>query len=238
MDTFVYLEKGTLQSKSEMEDRVTIGKNVLSSGFHHFQETINGYVAIMDGVGGIAGSVYASSYVANSLATSSFQPNHESIRQEIDRIHLELCANSTTATTLTGLYITESTSTLLHVGNTRLSVLKNGYLVRYTEDQTEGERLLKEGIPRNKIPEQEFCTLNSCMGSRKDMIDFLQIEDFIITSGNKIILTSDGIHDYLKDEDLEYALKNPLSEQCLKEIARMSRIKGSEDDISIIVMEP
>lgn len=237
MRLFAYQEKGTMQGKEEMEDRILVEKSILASGYHHFTADFQGFVAVMDGVGGLRGSAFASTCVARALADMKEPISIDSIRAAISDVHAILCEGNGKATTLTGLYRSDSICYLIHIGNTRLSVLRNGYLMRYTEDQTEGTQLLKAGYLKSEIPERSFGVLTSCVGSSPVMLRSLVISDLSIMPNTRIVMTSDGIHDFLSEEELEQMLQDDITEEKLTFIARKAREKGSKDDISIIVME-
>lgn len=237
MNIFAYQEKGIMQGKEEMEDSILIDKSILSSGYHHFTSDFQGFIAIMDGIGGLRGSAFASSYVARSLADMKGPINTESIRAIVSDAHKFLCEKSKTGTTLTGIYYSSGNCFLIHIGNTRLSVLRNGYLMRHTEDQTEGTQLLKAGYLESEIPHNSFGVLTSCIGADPVMLRCLEIKEFEITANTRIVITSDGIHDFLSEEELELQLQTNINEQLLTGIARQARDNGSEDDISLIIME-
>ena len=205
--------------------------------YYHTHNVIEGTFAVLDGVGGIHGSAYASNLVARALVDIKAPLSHDIIMNTIINQHEELCKGNRTATTLTGLFLYDDLKILVHIGNTRLSVLRNGYLMKYTEDQTEAVQLLSAGYSTEEIPEKCFSSLTSCIGHDPIMIRSLQVQEFNLIPETRILITSDGIHDFLSEEELEKFLQGDLSEEVLYSIARKSRENGSEDDISIVILE-
>ena len=63
-------------------------------------------------------------------------------------------------------------------------------------------------------------------------------QERILTQESNLILTSDGIHDYLEAEAMEVALAAECdAETVCRNIARLARVNGSTDDISIIIVD-
>ena len=137
MKISAYQRQGTMPGKVEMEDRIVLGKNVLSSGYHLSDEVDVGIFAVFDGVGGLKGSAFASALAAKTLSDASLPMTTDGIRSTLSEIHSDLISYSTTATTATGLVWNDREGVLMfHIGNTRISGLCDGYIRSFTEDQT------------------------------------------------------------------------------------------------------
>ena len=232
----------TFQSKgahAQMEDRILLGKNVLVSGYH-FEEAIGSIFAVFDGVGGVTGSAYASSLAAGSFANLPLPATPDNIRATLNNIHQTLVNGTKTATTATGLVFGEPGRVFLfHVGNTRLSGLQNKYISQITFDQTQYASMLQSGMQESEIPANTKCVLTSCVGGRAEMLSGLSITDVstIIQSYDKLMISSDGVHDYLSEDDMEDFLKKESNPDTLREMALKCRANGSDDDISILIIE-
>ncbi len=239
MKIYSYLSKGTGDYKEEMEDRVLLGQNILISGYHE-DRVSNGIFGIFDGLGGVAGSAFASSLAADTLSKVPLSSSSQSIKETIVKIHEELFHGNKTATTATGIIIREDHHGIIfHVGNTRISALRGGYIVSVTTDQTNYERMRQSGFLEEDIPQNMKGILTACLGGREEMIFSLavwEIQD-VFKDYNRLLITSDGIHDYLSPDDMEEFIKKNPGRESLLELAWKARAKGSEDDISIVLIE-
>ena len=236
MKIHTYQSRG---SHAQMEDRILFGNNLLISGYH-YDESDRGIFAVFDGVGGVKGSAYASSLAAGSFSNLSLPATEEAIRLTLNSVHQALIYGTKTATTATGLIFNEPGNVLLfHIGNTRLSGLQNKYISQITFDQTRYANMLQNGMQESEIPAGSKCILTSCVGGREDMISGLNIREIssVIQIYDKLIITSDGVHDYLSVDDMEDFLKRESNPQTLREMILKCRANGSDDDISILVIE-
>jgi protein phosphatase len=126
-----------------------------------------------------------------------------------------------------------------HVGDSRAYVLKNNLLSRITEDQTYVQELVNSGditVEEAEIhPKRNILT--NAMGTKPE----LRIEtgkcDFLFEQGDKLLLCSDGLYDYLKDEEMAEILVNkPLPEAAAFMIAETKR-RGGHDNITVVLAE-
>ena len=66
----------------------------------------------------------------------------------------------------------------------------------------------------------------------------VEAQEKLLTQESNLILTSDGIHDYLDEEDLEELLNADIDAYRLcKIMAAAARENGSVDDISIVIVD-
>lgn len=239
MRVYSFQEKSLHKTKTEMEDRLVINQNISADGFHYVDNVENGLFAVMDGVGGLTGSAHASSSVAKSLSSLPKPVSINDIIEIIHDVHTELCTYSKTATTATGVLFDGKTCHLFHVGNTRLYALVEGYIRQLTVDHTESMRLLNLGMNEDAIPDKSYSTLIACVGAGLDMIKQFTTRDISTTIRNaqRLMLCSDGIHDFVSDDDLEVFLTSEINYNALDALKNQARSHGSEDDISIIVVE-
>ena len=240
MKIYSYQRKGSASDKIEMDDRVLIGKNIMASGYHFDEVKEQSVISVFDGVGGLKGSAYAATLAARSLSELSFPISKDELTSTLHDIHNSLVQDSRTATTATGVVWNDSTNVLLfHIGNTRISGIQNGYLVSLSEDQTKYEKMKREGFEENSIPSSLKCVLTACLGVRDDLFSELMVQDVSgeIIRFQKLMLTSDGIHDFVSVDDLEDFLNGSITIAALENLADLACRAGSEDDLSIVVLE-
>lgn len=244
MKVFVYSEKG--KEKNICEDVAMVDGNIISDSY--FESIIDDacIVAIADGVGGNAGGDCASRYVLNELKNMPvYDISIENLKKNILDIDLRLLQFASTipekknmATTMTGLLITSNKDYVFHIGNTRLYMMQGNYLKQITEDQTTYQWLLNLGQTDNA----EVCNKNEiiyCLGAGdKKFADGIQVKECNgLRLCKRILLTTDGIHEYLSMDELEEFIIGEISKKVMQNLVEKASSKGSVDDKTIIVVD-
>lgn len=101
------------------------------------------------------------------------------------------------ATTLSAVLISENRITGIHCGDSRVYLLRANGIKQLTDDQTEVARLIKIGklTKEDAIDYPRKNVLYSAIGGNKT--PELQVLNFDIKSGDRLILTTDGAHNFL-----------------------------------------
>lgn len=228
-------------NKTENEDRVIIGKNIVADG--NFQTTFSsGVVAVADGVGGNNAGAVASHFIAQRLSSIN-----EASQEEFGKINNDLLQLSGTrddysnmATTLSGISVYNNKIMLFSVGNTRVYLLQSGkYLKQLTSDDTTLNYLLATGQLTAEDAEN-FSRKNeitACFGGGDSRL--LNIKCTPLDSlASPFIMTSDGIHDYLSVDQMEDIIaEHGLSFKACEALVSSARNCGSFDDVSVILGE-
>lgn len=237
MKVIALTQKGI--SKQENEDCVVIGRNVVTGGTL-FSEIDEGVLAVADGVGGnIAGAV-ASRFVADRIC--HLKEVNENTLHRINNELLELSSKQSEykgmATTLAGVLLSNQKVILFSIGNTRVYLLQSRkYLKQLTIDDTTvnylistGQMTLEEAVDFDRKNE-----ITACFGGGQAGLFKITIEN-IDTISSPVIITSDGIHDYLTVDKMEDIIQEfGLSEKTCEEMMASARNAGSNDDISILI---
>ena len=237
MKIIALTQKG--KNKVENEDRIVIGKTILSGGVLEgdFSDNI---LAIADGVGGNNAGAVASHTVAYELTCCS-----EITTEQLAEINQTLIEKSNSddtlrgmATTLSCLSIQNSKGRIYHVGNTRVYTLQGGkYLKQLTSDDTTVNYLLSSG----RLTEEEAMSfdkkseITACFGGGDAALLKIKTVD-IETANTVLIFTTDGIHDYLSIDEFEDIIEEEKDYLSIcKKAMEQAVINGSEDDMSIII---
>lgn len=237
MQVFAYSQRGI--GKVENEDRIIVGHTVLSNGFLE-TEYFGGPIAIADGVGGNNAGAVASHYLATKLSEMDFVEEHDlkKLNAEVVLLSEQDSNLHGMASTLSGLTFKESAMSIFHAGNTRIySLSQRGYLRRITKDDTVVRFLIESG----QLTEEQAQTferrneITTCFGGGKNELLQLKMFDEPL-QGKAVLLTCDGIHDYISDDQMETIL-NSCGENyhlALKEMVSLARSAGSLDDASVV----
>ena len=237
MKVIALTQKGI--SKQENEDCVVIGRNVVTGGTL-FSEIDDGVLAVADGVGGnIAGAV-ASRFVADRIC--HLKEVNENTLHRINNELLELSSKQSEykgmATTLAGVLLSNPKVILFSIGNTRVYLLQSRkYLKQLTIDDTTVNYLISTGqmTSEEAVNFDRKNEITACFGGGQAGLFKISIEN-IDTISSPVIITSDGIHDYLTVDKMEDIIQEfGLSEKTCEEMMVSARNAGSNDDISILI---
>lgn len=251
MKIYAYVEKG--MGKTECQDRVLVGDTILAGGFLTMEYTgeQNLLVAIADGVGGYQGGEKASLLAVDSIRVLNRRSSliEEDIKALMERTNMQIKKTGqmnpgyeSMATTLTALAMNQEKAIVIHIGNCRLCSGKR-YLQPLTKDQT----VVAEMVNRGEMTEEEALEspirnqISACLGgNREGLFEKIRVEtqNNILEQDGNLILTCDGIHDYVNVEEMEDMLgEGTDAQKVCKEIAGLARANGSTDDISIIIVD-
>ncbi len=143
-------------------------------------------------------------------------------------------------TTLTGVLIEQNCATAVHVGDSRLYLLRNNKIIQITTDHS----LAMEHIRRGLLTKQEADhskiqnILTRAMGIKKNIeFDLLK---FPVHEGDILLLCSDGLYKGLNEDQIAAILragKNmPLVKLC-KQLVHDSNDKDGQDNISCVLVK-
>lgn len=237
MNIYAATHKGF--NKYENEDRIVIGKSIIASGVFS-TEMDDGILAVADGVGGNNAGAVASHFIANRLCEiSDISVNSFStINEELLQLSAAKSEYSRMATTLSGIYICRGKILLYNVGNTRVYLLQGKkYLKQLTSDDTTLNYLLSTGQLSSKEAEifERRNEITACFGGGNPELLKIKISN-IETLNCPIMITSDGIHDYINVDQMEEIIDQyGFSTATCKAFINIAIQNGSCDDISIIL---
>lgn len=201
-------------------------------------------LVIADGMGG-----HAAGEVAAELALESFEgyrPGGPDISAELFNLiedaqksimerSFALPSLRGMGTTLTALFLTGRSAFWAHVGDTRIYHLHKGSLIRITEDHTMAGMLLKKGeITREQARLHPYGNvLTRCLGCEQHEADS---GTFGLTDGDYVLLSSDGLHDLISDEQIAAFLSEniTLKEKLDRMISACLRA-GGRDNITAVI---
>lgn len=224
--------------KFESEDRITIGRSVIAEG-SFISEIDNGIVAIADGVGGNNAGAVASHFVSFRLSAEN-----DITKELLKNINDELLAKSKAssqlynmATTFSGIKLCDDNNVVFHVGNTRIYILQGGkYLKQLTEDDTTLNYLIASG----QLSPEEADTFDrkneiiACFGGGTPNLFKIKVSKMEFISS--ILLTSDGVHDFVNIDEMESIIEEKgITLNACEEMIITARKNGSKDDASVII---
>lgn len=206
-------------------------------------------LAIADGMGGQAAGEVASSEVISTLVQldddipgsdlltslgSAVQQANDQLRQMVeDDPQLEGMG-----TTLTALLWTGQRLGMVHVGDSRAYLLRDGALTQITQDHTWVQRLVDEG----RITEEEKEThpqrslLMRALDGRGQVEPDLSIRE--VRAGDRYLICSDGLSGPVSHQTLEETLAGYHSpHETVQELIQLALRGGGPDNITCIVAD-
>lgn len=206
-------------------------------------------LAIADGMGGQAAGEVASSEVISTLVTLDDDvPGSDiltSLGHAVQRANDQLRAMveedpqlEGMGTTLTALLWTGQRLGLVHVGDSRAYLLRDGVLTQITQDHTWVQRLVDEG----RITEEEATThpqrslLMRALGSGDHVEPDLSIRE--VRAGDRYLICSDGLSGVVSHQTLEETLASYQGPQeTVQELIQLALRGGGPDNITVIIAD-
>ncbi|MFD7130978.1 Stp1/IreP family PP2C-type Ser/Thr phosphatase [Streptomyces sp. NPDC059894] len=206
-------------------------------------------LAIADGMGGAAaGEVASSEAISTIVALDDDVPGSDvltSLGTAVQRANDQLRALveedpqlEGMGTTLTALLWTGQRLGLVHVGDSRAYLLRDGVLTQITQDHTWVQRLVDEG----RITEEEATThpqrslLMRALGSGEHVEPDLSIRE--VRAGDRYLICSDGLSGVVSHQTLEDTLASYQGPQeTVQELIQLALRGGGPDNITVIVAD-
>lgn len=204
-------------------------------------------LAVADGLGGEVSGDYAAEIIMGRLSgihhvsMDKEEEELERLAKDIDiAIHDETEKNPDLkgmGSTLVGLLLRDGFTYWLHVGDSRLYILRDRVLRQVTEDQTFARFLLEEG----EITAEQVLThysrhiMDQCVGCG---IAEPETGRFEVRDKDLLILSTDGLHKQISFETLISLLNADTSIKTKAQSLLQAAIDaGGKDNISIVIAE-
>lgn len=206
-------------------------------------------LAIADGMGGqAAGEVASSEVISTLIELDDDIPGSDiltSLDDSVQRANEQLRAMVAEdprldgmGTTLTALLWTGQRLGLVHVGDSRAYLLRDGELTQITQDHTWVQRLVDEG----RITEEEATThpqrslLMRALGSADHIETDLSIRE--VRPHDRYLICSDGLSSVVSHETLRETLAAFHSpEETVRELIELALRGGGPDNVTCIVAD-
>lgn len=208
-------------------------------------------LAVADGMGGAAGGDIASSVVIGHLAplgeaagtantilvdlTTALQSAHDELveRSSNDRKLRGL------GTTCTAILRSGNKLAMVHIGDSRAYLLREGVLTQVTTDHSFVQYLIDSGqITKEEAethPKRNYI-LRVLGDSPGDVAVDETVREAVV--GDRWLLCSDGLSGVVSDETLqEVLLQNPNLAQCADKLVELALLGGGPDNITCVVAD-
>lgn len=238
----IAVSKGT--NKANCEDTAFCNGTINDKDVRIIETDTLTAIGVADGVGGNAGGRNASRFIASQISATDFLKMGQSeIKEKLLSFNDELISNAAAiadkeemATTLTCVIQGIDAYYLAHLGNTRIFKMQGSYLKQLSVDHTTYNWLLKTG----QSEAAEHCNRSeifSCFGGGNPALaNNLIVQSLTSELPEVVLITSDGIHDYVDVDTIEDALSSESDEKATINLMKLAENAGSQDDKSIIII--
>lgn len=206
-------------------------------------------LAVADGVGGEVAGEVASRVAIDKLVSLTTRRLERALEEELAAAVVD--ANSALgfviesrpqlagmSTTLTAVALSNDGHYLVaNVGDSRTYLLRDGALRRLTRDQSLVQALIDRGSlteDEARSHPQRSVVLQALDGGDRPRPTIETIE---ARDGDRLLLCSDGVSDYVDDDDLAVALADADREAVAAGLARLALARGSRDNVSAVVAD-
>jgi protein phosphatase len=205
-------------------------------------------LAVADGMGGMAAGD-----VASNLAIAAMAPLDEDVpgdslvdalrsAVEIANQNLRDAVDANPAlegmgTTLTGMLFSGTKFGMVHVGDSRAYLLRDGEFVQVTKDDTYVQMLIDEGRITEEeasVHPQRSLLVRALQGS--DVDPQYSVRPAVV--GDRYLLCSDGLSGPVSDDSIAATLREYSDpDQCAERLVQLALRGGGPDNITVIVVD-
>jgi serine/threonine protein phosphatase PrpC len=212
---------------------------------------------VADGMGGYEGGQEASRLAVETMVSvyrdfpgddpqdgmiAALQSAHEQIR-EYSFAHPELRGMGTTCTAVAivgrvdgdlkydALYF-------VHVGDTRLYLIRDGQITRVTRDHSYVGRLVEAGMisPEEAETHPQRNILTAALGTNPDLIMDTPGQPHPLRPEDVLLICTDGLWGQVRDSEILDAVDGKSAEQAGRELIDLARERGGPDNITVQIL--
>lgn len=219
--------------RNNNEDAVFVGRRLL---------------VIADGMGGLPAGELASDILVKTLSVVDERPDGgEPLQDVIDAVETanqrilaavaDDDARDGMGTTVTAMLLAGDRVAALNVGDSRLYLLRDGEMNQLTRDDTYVQALVDQGVlspgDARRHPQRALVTQAVQGGPFRPAGRMIPIQP-----ADRFLLCSDGLTDYVEDDQIAEVLKHETDRKtCAEQLVRRTLDAGAPDNVSVIVAD-
>ncbi|MER5193083.1 MerR family transcriptional regulator [Streptomyces sp. NPDC002755] len=202
-------------------------------------------LAVADGFGTAGGPASSAAVEALKFLDTEEAPAggvldllEDAVRGASDAVRDVSDGTDETGTTLTALLWTGSRLALVHIGDSRAYLLRDGGLFRVTHDHTVVQSLLDEGrlTPEEALSHPRPAMLLKALSGGSPGTPDLRLHE--ARPGDRYLLCSDGLPTVVPDEDIRALLTtNPAPDAAVHALVSAANAAGGPDNVSCVVAD-
>lgn len=213
------------------------------------RENMGCLAIVADGMGGHTSGEVASAIAIDTISEAYYEKHRDPIKalesasSKANKLIWQTAGSDNKlqgmGTTCTAVAIVREKLYILHIGDSRIYLYKNGQLTQLSEDHTYVQELIKSGQitsdearnhPDNNI-------LTKSLGTAKDRKCDVFLSQHIFEPTDKLLLCSDGLYEYFSEDELIEYLSQPDLKEIAEELKEIVLEQGAHDNFSILLIE-
>ncbi|MBS1753642.1 MAG: Stp1/IreP family PP2C-type Ser/Thr phosphatase [Ferruginibacter sp.] len=206
---------------------------------------------VADGMGGHNAGEVASKIAMETISEEYFKKNSDTdiekaLANSFVTANKKIFSMSQTdasykgmGTTCTVLVVTGAQVYFAHAGDTRAYFLKNNQIKQITEDHTYVQQLVNNGditAAEADVHPQRNVLINA-MGTKPTLRVDTGKSDLTFNENDKLLLCSDGLHDYLSDDELAEAMQKKSLQEIADYLIDEAKRRGGKDNITVALAQ-
>ena len=205
---------------------------------------------VCDGMGGEVGGELAAQLAIDAIRRSleSDQSNSpvEALRAAIEEANRVIVlrrqnpAFSSMGTTVVSIMITEQEIAIVHAGDSRAYLVRDGELEQLTVDHTYVQDLVDRGLisQEEALSHPQAHVLTRCLGAEPRLeLDsqtlWLWPVDASLT-GDRIVLLSDGLYSLVSDDEISEVISSCSPQESCSRLVELAKQRGGYDNITLV----
>jgi len=208
-------------------------------------------LAVADGIGGLPAGEVASDLVIQALievdrdapadlapkrALTTLQKTVSAANRQIKKLAAADPAREGMGTTLSALLLAGDQAALVHVGDSRAYLLRSGTLTQLTRDDTLVQALVDAGeltpAEARRHPQRSL-VMRALQGADVPVAGSL----LPVRRGDRYLVCSDGLSDFVADDDIAPALLYPEPNTCAERLVKLAVQAGAPDNVTVVVAD-
>lgn len=210
-------------------------------------------MVVADGMGGMKSGDIASRVAlqtmvslanqASSWVTKLTDNDAQQIEERVDayvrRIHAKLqqqgradASRKSMGTTWTSAHLLGRSAVIVHLGDSRAYLFRDGSLVQLTRDETMAQALIDSGVEASTVGKFRHILLNSFGGGNTRAT--ASTHNLEVAEGDQLLVCSDGLTDMVSDPDIAFELSRFASPQSTCEtLVKRALANGGRDNVTV-----
>ncbi|NYJ06645.1 protein phosphatase 2C domain-containing protein [Petropleomorpha daqingensis] len=204
------------------------------------------FVAVADGLGGHAGGEVASRLATELVAASFTGGSLDELATAVRAANFAVWERGSSTAGSEGMGTTlvaaglvgDGVLGVVHVGDSRAYLVRDGGLQRLTEDHTVAAQMVRDGelTEADAVGHPHRSVLTRALGVGPDVP--LDAVERAVVPGDRLVLCSDGLFNHVPDDELAaLALSGASPQAAVDTLLELGLARGGEDNLSVVVAD-
>ena len=204
-------------------------------------------VAVADGVSGQQGGEVASQMaievLLRAIGEDPEKPAAQRLYRAVQQANIEIYDRAIAvpelrgmATTLTAVVVDHGEATVVHVGDSRLYLVRGGAITQLTKDHTVAAEKARYGLLSKEKARTHVdrCALTRSVG--RELIVSRDRAIYPVTAGDVLLVCSDGLYNVLGDAELEELVRGRDAKGACRALVDAANARGTPDNLTAAVV--